>query len=78
MDAVTSEAERTADAEASPIVYYHGRRTVETPSSVLISSSQFLNDSRLREWISTETLRRNGADYPLLYGIPSMVDAIEQ
>ena len=78
MDAVTSEAERTADAEASPIVYYHGRRTVETPRSVLISSSQFLNDSRLREWISTETLRRNGADYPLLYGIPSMVDAIEQ
>ncbi len=71
---------RTAsnDSDASPIVYHHGRKKVPTPSSVLISSSPYLNDIRLREWISTETLRRNGPDYPLLFGIPSMVEAIEQ
>jgi ubiquinone biosynthesis protein Coq4 len=66
------------DSDASPIAYYHGRKKIATPSSVLISSSPFLNDIRLREWITTETLRRNGADYPLLFGIPSMVEAIEQ
>ena len=64
--------------QASPIVYYHGRKTVTTQSSVLVSSSPFLNDSRLREWVSTEILRRNGPDYPLLFGIPSMVEAVEQ
>jgi ubiquinone biosynthesis protein Coq4 len=78
MDTVTSDAKEPCETVTSPIVYYHGRETVATPSSVLISSSQFLNDARLREWVSTETLRRNGSDYPLLYGIPSMVDAIEQ
>ena len=64
--------------QSSPIVYYHGRKTVPTQSSVLVSSSPFLNDNRLREWVSTESLRRNGSDYPLLFGIPSMVEAVEQ
>jgi ubiquinone biosynthesis protein COQ4 len=36
----------------------------ETDSSVLISSSKYLNDPRLREWVATIALKRNGADYP--------------
>lgn len=78
MEKLIDRAEGKSPMEKSPIVYYHGRKTVTTQSSVLVSSSPFLNDIRLREWISTESLRRNGPDYPLLFGIPSMVEAIEQ
>ena len=35
-----------------------------TDSSVLISSSKYLNDPRLRDWIAKIALRRNGPDYP--------------
>jgi ubiquinone biosynthesis protein COQ4 len=77
MDAVASNSARQDNAESSPIIFYHGRTKVSTHSSVLVSSSPFLNDPRLREWLSTESLRRNGADYPLLYGIPAMIEAIE-
>jgi len=78
MDKLADTAERPGTMDSSPIVYHHGRRNVPTQSSVLVSSSPFLNDIRLREWLSTESLRRNGPDYPLLFGIPSMVEAIEQ
>lgn len=78
MEKLIDRAEALDAKEASPIVYYHGRKKVATESSVLVSSSPFLNDIRLREWLSTESLRRNGADYPLLFGIPSMVEAVEQ
>lgn len=78
MESVIDKGEGLDAGESSPIVFYHGRKRVVTESSVLVSSSPFLNDPRLREWLSTESLRRNGPDYPLLFGIPSMVDAIEQ
>ena len=78
MEKLIERPDQGSPMETSPIVYYHGRKTVTTQSSVLVSSSPFLNDGRLREWISTESLRRNGPDYPLLFGIPSMVEAIEQ
>lgn len=74
----TREASGQFHADDSPIVYHHGRKKVETASSVLISSSPYLNDARLREWLTNETLRRNGPDYPLLFGIPLMVEAIEE
>lgn len=41
-----------------------GIRTVETDSSVLISSSRYLNDARVRDWVATHLLRRNGPDVP--------------
>ncbi len=41
-----------------------GIEEVETDSSVLVSSSKYLNDPRLRDWVSTHLLRRNGADVP--------------
>lgn len=55
-----------------------GRRAISTESSVLISSSKFLNDSRIREWVVSENLRRNGRDYPMTYGIPSLISAVRE
>lgn len=41
------------------------RRTViPTDSSVLVSSSKYLNNPRLRDWVATQYLRRSGADHP--------------
>jgi ubiquinone biosynthesis protein Coq4 len=37
---------------------------VETHSSVLVSSSKYLNNARLREWLAMILLRKNGADMP--------------
>lgn len=41
-----------------------GIMTVATESSVLTSSSKYLNDSRIRDWVATHLLRRNGPDVP--------------
>jgi ubiquinone biosynthesis protein Coq4 len=41
-----------------------GVRQVQTESSVLVSSSRYLNDPRLRDWIATHFLRRSGKDRP--------------
>ena len=41
-----------------------GIRMLDTESSVLISSSRYLNDPRVRDWVGTHLLRRNGADVP--------------
>lgn len=41
-----------------------GVNPVSTESSVLVSSSKYLNHPRLREWMSTITLKRNGSDRP--------------
>ena len=55
-----------------------GRKTVTTESSVLISSSKFLNDSRVREWVVDQNLRKAGDDVPLTYGIPSLIAAMRE
>ncbi|WP_432770029.1 MAG: hypothetical protein HEQ22_04575 [Sphingopyxis sp.] len=55
-----------------------GRQKVETTSSVLISSSKYMNDFRIREWVTTQCLKRNGRDYPVTYGIPSLIDAVRE
>ncbi|QGP81114.1 hypothetical protein [Sphingobium sp. CAP-1] len=62
----------------SPVFYLNGRRKIRTESSVAVSSSPWLNDARVREWMSTESLRRNGHDYPLLYGLPTLMEAVDQ
>jgi len=41
-----------------------GVTRVPTTSSVLVSSSKYLNDARIRDWVSTQLLRRNGPDAP--------------
>lgn len=55
-----------------------GRRTLQTESSVLISSSKYLNDYRIREWIVNQCLKRNGNDIPNTYGIPALIDAVRE
>jgi len=41
-----------------------GMTPVGTDSSVLVSSSKYLNNARMREWVATILLRRNGPDVP--------------
>lgn len=60
------------------VSYMNNRKLIRTESSVLVSSSPWLNDARLREWIANESLRRNGHDYPLLYGMAPMVKALDE
>jgi ubiquinone biosynthesis protein COQ4 len=43
---------------------YRGINLLKTDSSVLISSSRYLNNPAMREWMATELLRRNGLDVP--------------
>jgi ubiquinone biosynthesis protein COQ4 len=59
------------------VFYLNGRRTIKTPSSSMISSSRWLNDPRVRDWVATENLRKNGHDYPLLFGLPTLIQAID-
>lgn len=61
-----------------PVVYRRGRQTVPTLSSILVSSSPYLNDARIREWMATETLRRNGSDYPNLFGLATLIEGVDQ
>lgn len=58
------------DAERS---YFNGAiKQIETESSVLISSSKYLNNPMLRALIAQEMLRRNGADLPNTAYIPEV------
>lgn len=41
-----------------------GITPVATDSSLLVSSSRYLNDPRVRDWVATHLLRRNGPDVP--------------
>jgi ubiquinone biosynthesis protein COQ4 len=41
-----------------------GLTRVPTTSSLLVSSSRYLNDARIRDWVATHLLRRNGPDAP--------------
>ncbi len=80
MDAPTQEiAANDSDVTAgNAISYMNNRKLIRTESSVLVSSSPLLSEPRLREWIATESLRRNGNDYPLLYGMATMVKALDE
>lgn len=53
--------------------YFNGNiRKVETESSVLVSSSKYLNNAMLRSLIAQEMLRRNGPDVPNTAYIPEV------
>lgn len=49
---------------------------VKTESSLLVSSSPYLNDYRIREWVTSQCLRRNGKDNAQTYGIPMLISAM--
>lgn len=63
----------SASADSDKFSYLlSGGRPVDTTSSVLLSSSRYLNDAALREWVATESLRRNGRDLPGGFGVPQL------
>jgi ubiquinone biosynthesis protein COQ4 len=52
---------------------------IETESSMLVSSSKYLNDPRLREWVAMILLRKNGSDFPPpaeMYELIGIVDSL--
>lgn len=57
--------------------YFNGAiRKVETDSSVLVSSSKYLNHGELRALVSQEMLRRNGPDLPNTAYIPEVAQIL--
>ncbi|MEZ5742508.1 MAG: Coq4 family protein [Sphingomonadaceae bacterium] len=57
--------------------YFNGRiQKVETESSVLVSSSKYLNSAELRALIAQEMLRRNGPDLPNTAYIPEVAEKL--
>lgn len=56
-----------------------GVKLMDTESSVLISSSKYLNHPRLREWIALIALKKNGPDFPPaaeMYQLLSFIDEL--
>ena len=51
---------------------------VSTHSSVLVSSSKYLNHPRLREWVAMILLRKNGPDYPPPAEMGELVRILEE
>lgn len=59
--------------------YFNGAiRKVETESSVLVSSSKYLNNQELRHLVAQEMLRRNGPDLPNTAYIPEVAQILMQ
>jgi len=66
-----------AQVSQADVDYYHaGMRTVTTESSVLVSSSKYLNHGPFRELIAQEMLRRNGPDLPNTAYIPQVAQIL--
>ena len=62
--------------ESERAYFNGGIRQVETESSVLISSSKYLNNAELRNLIAQEMLRRNGPDLPNTAYIPEVAQIL--
>ncbi len=62
--------------EADRAYFNGGIKTVTTESSVLVSSSKYLNHATLRTLIAQELLRRNGADLPNTAYIPEVAQIL--
>jgi len=59
--------------------YFNGAiKQIDTDSSVLVSSSPYLNSAPLRGLIAQEMLRRNGADLPNTAFIPEVAQILFQ
>lgn len=62
---------------AADRAYFNGDiKKLETTSSVLISSSPYLNHAELRHLIAQEMLRRNGSDLPNTAFIPEVAQIL--
>jgi len=51
-------------ARQNPAYFLKGIRHVPTASSGLVSSSKYLNEPAIREWLALHYLRKNGPDLP--------------
>lgn len=75
-------APKEIDLEKNRIIYEDymndGFKPSLSSSSMLTSSSRWLNSPEIREWMTRECLRRNGPDHPSTYGIPQLNRAVEE
>ena len=55
-----------------------GRAAPRSTSSLLSSSSKYLNSARLRDVLVQEALRRNSPEVPLAYLVPDALQAFEE
>ncbi len=68
-----------AEVSQADFDYFNGSiKKIGTNSSVLVSSSPYLNNARLRDLIAQEMLRRNGADVPNTAFIPEVAQILHQ
>jgi ubiquinone biosynthesis protein Coq4 len=68
-----------AEVSQADFDYFNGAiKKINTDSSVLVSSSPYLNNARLRDLIAQEMLRRNGADVPNTAFIPEVAQILHQ
>ena len=68
-----------AEVSQADFDYFNGSiKKIDTDSSVLVSSSPYLNNARLRDLIAQEMLRRNGADVPNTAFIPEVAQILHQ
>jgi ubiquinone biosynthesis protein COQ4 len=58
--------------------FLRGVSLVATESSLLVSSSRYLNHGRLRDWIAMVCLRRNGADFPAPAELVELLEILEE
>jgi len=56
--------------------FMRGLQDIPTASSRLVSSSKFLNNTVIREYVMQESLRRNGRDFPMTYALPNLFQAL--
>lgn len=66
----------TADSDIPYLL--RGVMPATTESSLLVSSSKYLNNARLREWLAMICLRRNGPDFPPQAEMYEFVDIINE
>lgn len=55
-----------------------GYKPLETASSILVSSSKYLNSPRLRHIVAHEALRKDGWDIPVTAMLPEFMHAINE
>lgn len=55
-----------------------GIKPVTTASSRLVSSSHYLNDARLRDWVAYISLKRNGPDIPPQTEVYDMIGVLDE
>lgn len=58
--------------------FMRGVSPVATRSSLLVSSSKYLNHARLRDWVAMVSLRKNGTDFPAPAELVEVIEIMEE